>query len=151
MGTMPLVQRAFPSCFSTGAPNPRVLVADDDDLLRRFLVTGLRAAGFDVVAAADGSEALGLFHEQGPFDLVLLDEEMPKRSGCSVLRNLRSEGETMPALLFSGSLTLTALEQEALGVGPVVQKPCGLTVLVEALCQALASQARVQHATAQCA
>lgn len=148
---MQRVDRVRPSCFTAGAPRPRVLVADDDDLLRSFLVTGLRAAGFDVVAAANGSEALGLFRGQGPFDLLLLDEEMPQASGRAVLRKLRAEGETQPAVLFSGSLTLTDAEQHALGVGPVVHKPCGLAALVEALCQALAAGAPAQRATAHCA
>jgi two-component system OmpR family response regulator len=149
--TMQRVDRVRPSCFTVGAPRPRVLVADDDDLLRRFLVTGLRAAGFDVVAAADGSEALGLFRGQGPFDVLLLDEEMPQASGRAVLKKLRSEGETLPVVLFSGSLTLTDAEQHALNVGPVVHKPCGLAGLVEALCQALAAGAPAQRATAHCA
>jgi CheY-like chemotaxis protein len=143
--------RARPSCFTVEAPSPRILVADDDDLLRRFLLTGLRAAGFDVVAAVDGSEALGLFRDRGPFDVLLLDEEMPKLSGRAVLRHLRSEGETLPAVLFSGSLTLTDAEQEALGVRAVVRKPCGLAELVEALCQALAARAFAYQAAAHCA
>jgi CheY-like chemotaxis protein len=149
---MQLGHHAPPSCFASEAPSPRILVADDDDLLRRFLLTGLRAAGFDVVAAADGSEALDLFHQWGPFDLVLLDEEMPRLSGREVLRRLRSEGETLPALLFSGSLALSDAEQALLGVGPVVQKPCGLEALVEALCEALASDAyQQQRAAPRCA
>jgi two-component system, OmpR family, response regulator len=143
-------RRVRPSCFTVEAPNPRILVADDDDLLRRFLLTGLRAAGFDVVAAADGSEALGLFREQGPFDVLLLDEEMPKLSGRAVLQRLRTEQETLPAVLFSGNLWLTEAEQYALGVSALVRKPCGLAELVEALCQALASPAPV-HVAAQCA
>ncbi len=148
---MQQAQHAAPSCFASEAPRPRILVADDDDLLRRFLLTGLRAAGFDVVAAADGSEALGLFHQWGPFDLVLLDEEMPRLSGREVLRTLRAEGATLPALLFSGSLMLSDAERELLGVGPVVQKPCGLETLVEALCEALATSAYPQRATSRCA
>jgi len=143
-------RRVRPSCFTTEAPSPRILVADDDDLLRRFLLTGLRAAGFDVVAAADGSEALGLFREQGPFDVLLLDEEMPELSGRAVLRRLRIEQETLPAVLFSGDLMLTEAEQDALGVSALVRKPCGLAALVEALCQALASPSAA-HVASQCA
>jgi CheY-like chemotaxis protein len=148
---MSQVHRAPPSCFAVEAPSPRVLVADDDDLLRRFLLTGLRAAGFDVVVAADGNEALGLFRTWGPFDLLLLDEEMPHLSGREVIRRLRAEGETLPALLFSGSLSLSDAEQARLGIGPVVQKPCGLATLVEALCEALASSAQAHRAAERCA
>jgi CheY-like chemotaxis protein len=138
-------------CFSAEGPNPRILVADDDDFLRRFLLTGLRAAGFDVVAVADGSEALGLLREQGPFDVLLLDEDMPGLSGRAVLKTLRAQHETLPAVLFSGNLTLSHAEQAALGVSAVVHKPCGLALLVEALCQALTSRTPAPHATARCA
>jgi two-component system KDP operon response regulator KdpE len=149
---MPQVDHAAPSVFSMEAPSPRVLVADDDDLLRRYLLTGLRAAGFDVVVAADGSEALGLYRQQGPFDLLLLDEEMPRLSGRDVLRILRAHGDTLPAVLFSGALALSDAELDALGVGPVVPKPCGLSTLVEALCKALASGRQHQApAAARCA
>jgi CheY-like chemotaxis protein len=144
---MPHVDRIALSVFSMEAPSPRILVADDDDLLRRYLLTGLRAAGFDVVVAADGNEALGLYRQLGPFDLLLLDEEMPNLSGRDVLRILRAQGDGLPAVLFSGELALSAAEQDALGIGPVVHKPCGLSALVEALCEALASR-RLHRAAA---
>jgi CheY-like chemotaxis protein len=151
MAAMPQASRALPACFASGAPSPRILVADDDPLLRRFLVTALQAAGFDVVAAQDGIEALSFFRAHGPFDVVLLDEEMPRLSGSQAVRALRTAGETLPVVLFSGHLTLSAAEQQALGVGSVVQKPCGIEVLVEALCHALAAGAAPRSQTAQCA
>jgi CheY-like chemotaxis protein len=138
-------RRATPSCYAPESSLPRVLVAEDDDLLRRFLVQGLGAAGFAVVEAADGSEALRLFDEQGPFDALLLDEEMPFSTGRDVLRRIRSQGEDLPALMFSGTLSMTESEQMALGVGAVVRKPCGLADLVETLCHALALHLVTEH------
>ncbi len=136
---MPLMLRAssMPLGLCLGGASPRLLVAEDDDLLRRFLLNGLRVAGFAVVAAADGAEALRLYASQGPFDALLLDDEMPEASGRDVLRTLRSHGDHLPALLFSGSLSLTDEEQAALEVGPVIRKPCGLSALIEALHGAL--------------
>ena len=131
-------RRATLSCYAPESSLPRVLVAEDDDLLRRFLVQGLGAAGFAVVAAADGSEALRVFDEEGPFDALLLDEEMPVTTGRDVLRRLRSLGEDLPALMFSGNLAMTESEQRTLGVEAVIRKPCGLASLVETLCHALA-------------
>jgi CheY-like chemotaxis protein len=134
---MPLPQRAIPAVRRDGR-SPRLLVAEDDALLRGFLVRGLAAAGFVIVAAADGAEALRLYGSQGPFEALLLDDEMPEVSGREILRALRGRGDHLPALLFSGSLTLNEGEQAALDVGPVVRKPCGLAALVEALCHTLA-------------
>jgi two-component system KDP operon response regulator KdpE len=123
-------------CAADGLP--RLLIAEDDPQLRGFLAAELAAAGFAVVAAADGADALRLYQTQGPFDALLLDEEMPQVTGREILRRLRSRGDFLPALLFSGSLTLTEKEQAELRVGPVVRKPCGLVALVEALCHTLA-------------
>ena len=52
---------------------PRVLVIDDESLVRWSLTTGLRAAGFDAVAAADGSEARAIARQFPRPDVVLLD------------------------------------------------------------------------------
>jgi CheY-like chemotaxis protein len=133
------------SCFAPGHNLPRILIAEDDALLRRFLIQGLSAAGFAVVAAADGDEALRRFDAEGPFDALLLDEEMPLVTGRDVLRRLRSQGEGLPALMFSGNLTMSQKEQAALGVEAVVRKPCGLASLVETLCHALAGAADRTH------
>jgi CheY-like chemotaxis protein len=59
----------------------RVLLAEDDPQLREILLDGLQDEGFSVVAAEDGVRALDLFLSQGPFDVVLLDEEMPGLTG----------------------------------------------------------------------
>ena len=110
------LHRTAATCFSPGHSLPRVLIAEDDELLRRFLIQGLGAAGFAVVAAADGDEALRRFDADGPFDALVLDEEMPVATGRDVLRRLRSRGEGLPALMFSGQLTLDESERVALGI-----------------------------------
>ncbi len=76
----------------------RVLVVDDDEDLRRILVTRLRGAGFDVVEAADGYGALQRIRAE-PFDVVVLDIMMPRLDGYSVLERIREE-EPAPAILF---------------------------------------------------
>jgi len=137
---MPAFQTAS-GCYSPGHQLPRVLVAEDDELLRRFLIQGLGAAGFAVTAAADGAEALRRFEAEGPFDALLLDEDMPVATGRDVIRRLRARGEHLPALMFSGNLVMSREEQAALHIDAVVRKPCGLPGLVESLCHALAVHA----------
>jgi DNA-binding response OmpR family regulator len=111
----------------------RILIAEDDDLLRRFLELRLRSAGFDVVSAADGAEAWSLYSSRGPFAAVLFDEDMPALTGRELISRLRDQGETVAAILMSGSLTLDVGEQLALGVGPVVEKPFSPSTLIKAL------------------
>jgi two-component system chemotaxis response regulator CheY len=68
----------------------RILAADDSPSMRDMVRMSLGSAGFEVVSAADGDEALRLAAESA-FDLVLLDVNMPVRDGLEVTRALRAE------------------------------------------------------------
>ncbi|MEK6676751.1 MAG: HDOD domain-containing protein [Planctomycetota bacterium] len=70
----------------------KILVADDFALCREPIAEALRGAGYEVICAADGSEALSAIQEHHP-DLVLLDVNMPKLDGLSVLRTIRCNPE----------------------------------------------------------
>ena len=110
-----------------------MLVAEDDALLREILYDGLTDQGFAVEAAADGQDALERFRACGPFDVVLLDEEMPGMTGRAFLAQIRGEGHRVPALIISGNLHLDAEECAALGIGPVLRKPISFEDLAIAL------------------
>jgi DNA-binding response OmpR family regulator len=86
---------------------PLVLVADDDADIRALVTFRLERAGYDVVEASDGEEALRLAREQTP-DLAVLDVMMPKLTGDEVTRRIRGDEATqrMPVIL------LTARVQE---------------------------------------
>ncbi len=122
------------------SPPPRLLVADDDPSLLEILCEGLEDAGFEVVAAADGAVAVGLFRSHGPFDALLVDEEMPGLTGRQFLRKVGAERGAVPALIISGNLVLDAAEQRALGVHDVLHKPVSLDGLVAAVRAAIASR-----------
>ena len=66
----------------------RVLVVDDEKVIRNLLQLSLQRMGYQVVIATDGPEALALFGEYG-FDLVLLDILMPGMDGFDVCQELR--------------------------------------------------------------
>jgi len=120
-----------------GMSRLRILVAEDEAPLREILAEGLRDEGFEVVTAADGVDALDRYRTQGPFDVLLLDEEMPRLTGRRVLSRLRAEGEHVAAVLFSGNLELDADEQARLGVGPALRKPVSLAELAHAIHRAV--------------
>lgn len=102
----------------------RILVADDDPLLRALLVHRLSADGYQVVTAEDGSEALAAIAEQQP-DLIVLDALMPIMDGFEVLRRVKAGG-----LSDAPVIMLTALKREqdivgalALGAADYLVKP----------------------------
>ncbi len=71
----------------------RILVADDDDGLRRLIWTTLGTEHFELLQAVDGEDALKIAREQHP-ELVLLDVNMPKLDGFEVCRQLKTEPDT---------------------------------------------------------
>jgi len=84
----------------------RILLAEDDRILRKAGETALRKKGYDVIAAVDGEDALAKAREDPP-DLVLLDVMMPKVHGFDVLRGLKGD----PRLRDIPVIMLTNLEQ----------------------------------------
>lgn len=84
----------------------RILIADDDPLLRALLVHRLSADGYHVTTVENGSEALAAIAEQRP-DLVVLDALMPVMDGFEVLRRLKAGG-----LSDAPVIMLTALKRE---------------------------------------
>ena len=87
---------------------PLVLVADDEEDIRALVAFRLQRAGYDVITAGDGAEALTLATSRLP-DLIVLDMMMPKATGLEVTRSLREQDSTkdIPVIL------LTARAQEA--------------------------------------
>jgi len=94
---------------SANAPDrPLILIADDDPDILELVAFRLERAGYEIVRAADGEEALQLVSERLP-DLAVLDVMMPKLTGYEVTRRIREDEATngIPVIL------LTARVQEA--------------------------------------
>lgn len=68
----------------------RILVAEDEDVIRDFVVINLRRSGYEVVDVPNGDEALRVFDENGgDFDICLLDIMMPGKDGFTVCKEIR--------------------------------------------------------------
>ncbi|MHC4341245.1 MAG: Hpt domain-containing response regulator [Planctomycetota bacterium] len=80
---------------------PRILLADDTRMNREIVAALLAEQGYEVVAVEDGPSALAAFTKQ-PFDLVLLDVEMPGMSGPEVAAAIREADGRMPVLAMTG-------------------------------------------------
>ena len=78
----------------------KVLIADDDRLVRTMVRDLLAELGHAVVEAANGAEALTACEREGP-DLLILDLLMPRLSGLDALHALRARGVSAPAVLLS--------------------------------------------------
>lgn len=78
----------------------RVLIVEDDKVLRESLATRLRAAGFVVDACADGREGL-YYGEEFPLDLAIVDLGLPEVSGLELIRRLRAAGRDYPILILT--------------------------------------------------
>ncbi len=103
----------------------RVLVVDDEPVIRALVAAGLQTDDLQVTGVADGFSAIASVEETAP-DLVLVDMGLPGIDGREVLRRLRMNPETasIPVLL------LTGLEpEEATGADGIVHKPFTLEAL----------------------
>lgn len=102
-----------------------ILVADDDPVIQRLVSFILEQDGHEVVLAEDGQEALDRIAERA-FDLVLLDLDMPCRSGLEVLSQLRSQPEhdELPIVILTASAQDRDAEAAwAAGVSQFLTKP----------------------------
>lgn len=111
-------------------PSSQILVVEDDATLREGLMLALAKAGYRVLAAYRGLDALKLIREQ-PVDLVLLDLMLPGLDGTFVLRQAREEGFTMPVIILSARSSVEdKIRGLHIGADDYVTKPFDLEELL---------------------
>ncbi len=108
-----------------------ILVVDDDSTQREMLKGFLINQGFQVLAAANGAEALHLFKKE-PVQLVLLDHQMPDMTGDIVLEKMKILDPLLHAIIITayGSID-TVVKTMKLGADEFFEKPIDLTLLLE--------------------
>ncbi len=80
----------------------RILVVEDEDMVRTVAERALSRAGYSVVTAADGEEGLAAIANDGEFDLVVSDVVMPGMDGPAMVRAIRNARPNLPVLFMSG-------------------------------------------------
>ena len=101
----------------------RILVVDDDEALRTILSTELSTAGYDVISASDGDEAIS-FLRKNNFDVALLDIKMPGVDGIEVLKFLHKNFPRMKVIMLTGFADLKhAMEAKEFGARDFITKP----------------------------
>ena len=103
----------------------RILVCEDEDAIREFVVINLRRAGYDVVDVPNGEEALRVYGEnKGEFGLALLDIMMPGIDGFEVCKQLRARDKSVGIIMLSAkSQEMDKVNGLMLGADDYVTKP----------------------------
>jgi DNA-binding response OmpR family regulator len=134
--------------INTSIEGSLILVVEDNLSLLRDISFILQVAGFDVVTASSGDEALSLMRRQKP-DLVVSDIEMPEMSGYDLLRQMRAERglQAIPCIFTSGKddydHLMTALD---LGAADYLPKPFDAYELIDSVHMALTDKVPYKQA-----
>jgi DNA-binding NtrC family response regulator len=102
----------------------KVLIVDDEEVLRDVLETVLRREGFDVILAASGEEALSVLDGDADVDLVILDVMLPGISGIDTLRAIRISNPQLPVIVITAFSSIDgAIEAMKHGAYHYIPKP----------------------------
>lgn len=122
------------------AEAPRVLIVEDEFLIRMLIADHLREIGYTVIEAFNGDEAIAILKTGAPFDLVFTDVRMPGTSdGMAVLEFVRQTRPELPVLVTSGHLNPDLAH--AAGASGFLNKPCELDTVTAAIGLALRNAA----------
>ena len=109
---------------------PKILVVDDESRMRKLVKDFLNRAGYQVLEAGDGSEALDIFFENQDIALIILDVMMPKMDGWQVCREVRAYSKVPIIMLTARSDEKDELQGFELGVDEYISKPFSPKILV---------------------
>ena len=119
----------------------RVLLIEDDDLLRDVLAQSLVVAGHEVIQASDGEEGVALFRS-APADIVVTDIVMPVQEGVETIMQLRKHRRDLPIIAMSGGAPNSKLYlgiAGRIGAQKILAKPFTPAQLQAAIADALAA------------
>jgi CheY-like chemotaxis protein len=125
-----------------------VLVVDDDSLVREVVAQQVRVAGFDVLRAESGTEALALLAAGEHIDVLVTDLSMPGLDGLAVIREAQSRIPGLPAVLltgYAGDIAALASRGAPNRSFTLLRKPISGQVLVDRLRALLAARAASAH------
>jgi signal transduction histidine kinase/CheY-like chemotaxis protein len=121
------VRDAAPSLAATSDRSIRILLAEDVTINQMLITKMLKTLGHEVVLAEDGQKALDLLEQEDGFDLVLMDNQMPKLSGMEATRAIRANGGPRANIPIIALTADAMMEQRdaffAAGVNGFVSKP----------------------------
>ena len=120
-----------PAAPKPSAPRPRVLIIDDESLMRETLAGMFTGVGYDVATAATGEEGIETYRS-GRFDCVITDAKMPGISGLVVARAIKDHDAAAHVVLLTG-IEHDPHELHAAGVDRVLMKPTRRAAILDAV------------------
>lgn len=118
----------------------RILVVDDEDIVRTSCSRTLSPEGYEVRLAKNGVEGLKMASEE-KFDLVLTDLKMPDMDGIEVLRIIKEKWPETAVIIVTGYQTVdTAVKAIKLGAYDYIEKPFTPDALISAVAEAMANR-----------
>jgi len=112
----------------------RVLVVDDEELVRKFVERVLREAGYTTATAADGPEALETAARLDTFDVLVTDVMMPQMTGDELARRIRVQTPGIKVLYLTGFSDRLFKEKVTLWADEAfLDKPCSVKGLLQAV------------------
>jgi len=111
---------------------PQLLLVDGDPVLCQVLAGYLQGQGFNVTVASDGETGLS-YLAQGVYDLVIIDDRLPRLGGIEVLRRIRRQGELPVVMLSAENDDIDRIVGLELGADDYLSKSCNLRELVARL------------------
>ena len=125
----------------TGTLKRRILLADDQPDVVRLLAAALTEAGYEVITAADGAEAVRRWREINGGDLAILDVLMPGKDGLETIIELRTHSPGVPIIAMSGGGSNDRLDilgdAKMLGAILTIRKPFHSEELLALVTEAL--------------
>ena len=119
---------------------PRILLVDDDDTLRRVLKDQMNLLGYPLDEAEDGLAALQKL-ENGNYSVMLLDINMPGMSGIDVLKFIREKGLDCRVIMLTGRVGFSVgKESMKLGADEYITKPFTMEYLMSSIKRVLAKE-----------
>ncbi len=107
----------------------KILIADDEQLMRQLVIDFLKPEGYEILEASDGKEALDIYDKEHP-DLILLDVMMPGYDGWTVCREIRRESTVPIMILTAKGEEIDQLFAYDLGADEYITKPFSPKILV---------------------
>ena len=109
----------------------KILVVDDESRMRKLVKDFLVKAGYDVIEAGDGEQAVDTFYAQKDIALIILDVMMPKMDGFEMVRRIRQTDKQTPVLFLTARSAINdVVEGFELGANDYLKKPFGMQELI---------------------
>lgn len=110
----------------------RILIAEDEDAIRDFVIINLKRAGYEVIGVPDGEQALQVFEQsEGDFDVVVLDIMMPGIDGFGVCEKIRAANNSIGIIMLSAkSQEMDKVRGLMMGADDYITKPFSPSELV---------------------